>query len=316
MKSFYKESDKMFDVICDEYHLLQMMSRFGISLGFGEKSVREVCLTNGVDPETFLAVANYLRFGSQTASSLQAQVSVKALMQYLRNAHTYYLNLKLPDIRQRLISAIDCSQSNEVAYLVLKYYDEYMHDVRRHMEYENKKVFPYVEFLLTGEKLSSAITSIAQFKKSHQGIHHKLHELKSLIIKYYSAADAFVMLQNVLVDLFATEADLHQHCAVEDDLFVPAVELLEKKVEAGEAVPDSVNDSLSEDTLSQREIEILTLIVRGVSTKEIADKLYISSNTVMTHRKNIFRKLDIHTVNGLTIYAIVNNLVKLDEVKL
>ena len=53
-----------------------------------------------------------------------------------------------------------------------------------------------------------------------------------------------------------------------------------------------------------------------MSGKEIADKLFISVNTVMTHRKNIFRKLNIHSVSGLTIYAIVGGIVRLDEVKL
>ena len=53
-----------------------------------------------------------------------------------------------------------------------------------------------------------------------------------------------------------------------------------------------------------------------LSNKEIAEKLFISTNTVMTHRRNIARKTQIHSPAGLTIYAIVNGLVNLDEVKL
>lgn len=48
-------------------------------------------------------------------------------------------------IRRRLIEAIDCSGSDEVAFLILRFYDEYVVEVRRHMEYENRKVFRYVE---------------------------------------------------------------------------------------------------------------------------------------------------------------------------
>jgi regulator of cell morphogenesis and NO signaling len=56
-------------------------------------------------------------------------------------------------------------------------------------------------------------------------------------------------------------------------------------------------------------------IVCGLTNKEVAARLFISINTVLTHRKNITRKLNIHSVSGLTIYAIVNKLVRLDEVK-
>ena len=55
--------------------------------------------------------------------------------------------------------------------------------------------------------------------------------------------------------------------------------------------------------------------VKGMTNKEIAENLFISLNTVLTHRKNISRKLNIHSISGLTIYAIVNKLVNLDEVK-
>jgi regulator of cell morphogenesis and NO signaling len=57
-------------------------------------------------------------------------------------------------------------------------------------------------------------------------------------------------------------------------------------------------------------------VVKGMTNKEIAQTLFISVNTVLTHRKNISRKLNIHSISGLTIYAIVNKIVKLDEVHL
>ena len=68
--------------------------------------------------------------------------------------------------------------------------------------------------------------------------------------------------------------------------------------------------------LSEREREIVGCIVRGMTNKEIADNLFISVNTVLTHRKNISRKLNIHSVSGLTIYAIVNKLVNVGDIHL
>jgi DNA-binding NarL/FixJ family response regulator len=67
------------------------------------------------------------------------------------------------------------------------------------------------------------------------------------------------------------------------------------------------------DVLSQREREIVVCVVRGLTNKEIADELCISVHTVITHRKNISRKLQIHSVAGLTIYAIANKLIELKD---
>lgn len=70
-----------------------------------------------------------------------------------------------------------------------------------------------------------------------------------------------------------------------------------------------------QETLSQREKEIITCVVKGMTNKAIADKLCISIHTVITHRRNIARKLQIHSPAGLTIYAIVNKLVELSDIK-
>lgn len=76
------------------------------------------------------------------------------------------------------------------------------------------------------------------------------------------------------------------------------------------------DDENDQDSLSQREKEIIGCVVRGMTNKEIAEKLFISVHTVITHRRNITRKLQIHSAAGLTIYAIVNKLVELSEVKM
>ena len=67
------------------------------------------------------------------------------------------------------------------------------------------------------------------------------------------------------------------------------------------------------ETLSQREKEVVVLVIRGLTNKQIADKLCLSAHTVITHRRNIASKLSIHSTAGLTIYAIVNKLVELDD---
>lgn len=70
-----------------------------------------------------------------------------------------------------------------------------------------------------------------------------------------------------------------------------------------------------QEVLSSREKEIVTCVVKGMTNKEIADALFLSTHTVITHRRNIARKLQIHSPAGLTIYAIVNKLVELSDIK-
>jgi DNA-binding NarL/FixJ family response regulator len=68
--------------------------------------------------------------------------------------------------------------------------------------------------------------------------------------------------------------------------------------------------------LSERELTILKFVALGHTNNEIGERLFISTHTVMTHRKNITRKLGIKTVSGLTVYAILNNLVKVEELQI
>ena len=85
--------------------------------------------------------------------------------------------------------------------------------------------------------------------------------------------------------------------------------LIEQLVREKSATPASPADE--RDVLSVREREILVLLAKGLSNKEIADRLFLSVYTVMTHRRNICQKLNIHSVSGLTIYAIANKLMEL-----
>ena len=71
---------------------------------------------------------------------------------------------------------------------------------------------------------------------------------------------------------------------------------------------------LSENPLSEREKEVLKLLVKGDTAKEIAAKLFISTHTVVTHRKNISAKLGIKTTSAMAIYAVSVNLVTLDDI--
>ena len=312
----YEAGDKMISVIRDNYNILQAMNSFGIYLGFGDKTVDEVCKEQGVDTFTFLTVINYTVNGYEDKLGVD-KISIPTLLKYLRASHDYYLDFQLPTIRKELEGALD--ENDNLARLILRLYDEYAHDIKRHMQYEEKTVFPYVESLERGEPTLDY--DIDTFSKHHSQTDVRLRELKNIIIKYLpSDGLRNNQLTATLYNIYNCEQWLAEHAEVEDMLFIPAIRRLEQRSKQNDVsvkISNMINQNPNaQDQLSDRERDVIIAVVQGMSNKEIADHLCISVNTVITHRRNIARKLQIHSPAGLTIYAIVNNLVDITTVKL
>lgn len=276
--------------------VLQLVQRFGIPFGVGDKSIDTVCRENDVDCTTLLAVVNFAITGEYQYTPA---IDVSTLRQYLENAHTYFMDFQLPRIRQMLLEAINLAGvDNKVPLLIVRFYDEYVEEIRAHIQHENECAF---EYHATDDKHIAA----------------KAVELKKLIIKYYphnekttiQSQEQTRLLYAVLHDIYHFENELALHCAIEDEIMLPA---LAKKEQLSHTTNIEVNNEQEE--LSRREIDVLIQIVKGLSNKEIADALCLSTHTVMSHRKNIVRKLNIHSTAGLTIYAIVNGIVNLDNI--
>ncbi len=222
---------RMSELINEDASLLSSISRFGISLGFGDKTVKEACEANAIDCNTFLAVVNFLSEGNVEITETYNNISIESVINYLKNAHSYFLDYKLPSIRAKLIDAVDSSdQSIPYRVVFIKFFDEYFDEVRKHMDYEDKTVFPYVIQLLDGKK--NAKYSIAVFEEHHTDVDSKLAELKNILVKYYPAKGTNYMLNDVLFDLLWCEKDLATHNQVEDYFFVPVIEAIEQKTGA------------------------------------------------------------------------------------
>lgn len=308
----YSATDKLRDIIEDNNQLLLVLNRFRIPFGFGDKTVGEVCDKQGIDCSTFLAVADLVS-GKSFAG---IPVDLPTLMAYLRQAHSYILDFRLPDIRETLILAVHLPLLDNVAMLIIKFFDDYVEEVRNHMDYEDRVVFPYIESLLRGEPSEF---SIAEFASKHESVVSKLNELKDIFLQHYTMPNTR-MLNRALFNINACGDDLVSHCEIENRLLVPAVEALEKEATArreNAAVKEtSASDTERPENLSEREKEIVCLVAQGLTNKEIADRLFLSFHTITTYRKNISAKLNIHSTAALTIYAIVQGLVDPREVEL
>jgi DNA-binding CsgD family transcriptional regulator len=94
----------------------------------------------------------------------------------------------------------------------------------------------------------------------------------------------------------------------ENVLFVnDSLNVIQKKLNS--VFPSMPKSNIEPTELTFRETEVLKLVAMGNSNKETADQLSISLHTVISHRKNICRKLEIKTISGLTLYALINNLI-------
>ena len=270
----YKENDKMCVLISSANEALQIISRFGLPLGVGDKTIAQVCRENNIDPVTFLCVINH---------ETDKEVDIPTLMVYLNNAHKYFLDYLLPRIRQELITAISAVKTgSNIPLLIIQMYDAYVEEMKTHIAHENANEF--TEHAADDQQLAA-----------------KMGELKNLIIKYYPSDEQNGLLFAALHHICEIEREVTLHCSIEDDILLPA---LRRSLKAQNAE--------NENALSDREKEVLVQLVNGLSNKEIADKLCISTHTVISHRKNIVRKLDIHSTAGLTIYAIANKLIEID----
>ena len=298
----YKPTDKMSELMGagakhagTDNQVLQLIHRFGVPLGVGDKTIVKVCEETNIDCTTLLAIVNFAINREYTNNN---DIHIPTLRQYLENAHNYFIHFQLPRIRQMLLEAINLAGTdNKIPLLIIRFYDEYVEEIRAHIQHENEFAFEY-------------------HPTDDQHIAAKAIELKNLIIKYYphndktstQAQEQERLLYAVLHDLYHFENELALHCAIEDEIMLPAIAKAENNKQK-----TAINEQKTEiGELSNREKDVLVQIVNGLSNKEIADKLCLSTHTVMSHRKNIARKLNIHSTAGLTIYAIVNGIVEIN----
>lgn len=108
---------------------------------------------------------------------------------------------------------------------------------------------------------------------------------------------------------------LDRFIAKSDNLYDIIISIISEKSEIIKSLKKAYPEKEKYSSeLSARENEIIALVAKGLTNNEIAEQLFISSHTVITHRKNIVKKLGIKTVSGLTVYAVLNGLVNANDV--
>ena len=265
---------KMADMVASNYDLILMLPRFGIPLGFGDRSVKEVCREHGVDENFFLTVCNIYSFDDYTPDDEEvARIDSRVVAEHLQASHRYYIEERLPHLQHHLDHIAEHS-GEKSATLLKKYFADYCREVKEHVRREEKNLDAMLESLRNGERQSD------HYQRSHDNIKDKLTDLTQIIYKYIPGERLNEEMVELVFDILQLSRDLEKHAAIEEMLLLP---------------PEDYQ-------LSDREQEVLELVAQGLSSKEIAERLKIAVNTVNTHRKSITKKTGIKSVAGLAVF--------------
>ncbi|MCQ2279315.1 MAG: hemerythrin domain-containing protein [Bacteroidales bacterium] len=219
---------KLADLVITNHSLVLILQRFNIELGFGEKSVADVCQQYGISEDFFLMICNvytndqYLPTPEELSSTDMSQ-----LIPYLTASHAYYLLERIPHIENHLNRIADACQPTHRDTL-LKFFKEYRQEVANHFQYEEVTVFPYIKQL--HQKKQTSGYSIEQFEQNHSNIEDKLGDLTNIILKYLPGNIMPNERRSLLFDIFQLSTDLNTHSLIEEKILIPYVQTLEQKL--------------------------------------------------------------------------------------
>lgn len=296
---------KMAELLDADFSLCGVFSRMGLNYGVADASVEEVCRRQGVDPETFLLICRvYASDNFRPDAAALEKADAKEIVNYLSRSHSYYMEVALQSLEDGLRRVVQTTDERSRG-IIRKFFTDYKEELARHFEYEEQNVFPYVE---TGV---SANFKVDEFEDTHESVEEKLEDLKNLLIKYMPEGSDQKAAAWTMQQLLMLGSDIQKHIILEDAILAPKLrprdrERLEAKFEAA---------ATESDLLTAREKEILVCVAKGMLNKEIADLCNLSIHTVISHRKNITRKTGIKTVAGLTVYALLNNLIDMNSIE-
>jgi len=216
---------KMADLMNLRFSLLGVLTRMGLSFGFGEETVAEACRRHGTDPETFLLICSVYAFDGYVPTKERLEkADLREVLRYLRLSHSYYMDVAINELADALETLVEpCGEKHRL--IIRKFFSEYKDELAKHFEYEEKTVFPHAEAVLG--KVSDHGFTIGEYEENHSNVEEKLEDLKNLVMKYMPAVCRQQDIHKALFYIFSLETDLEKHTVVEDDILVPIVNRLE-----------------------------------------------------------------------------------------
>ncbi len=226
--------------VFENMQLLPLFPRFKMELGFGEKSVEEVCKTHGVNTDFFLEIANSYLDEAYIPGEGLSLFSLGTVISYLKETHTYYVETALPMVEEKIYLLLDQSSlSDKEVNLVTVFFNDYKLEFLTHILEEEQHILPYILELEKQSALKKPDSEFAQklqsysireFEQGHDRLETSLEHLSRLIIKNLPPFEDFQLCQQVLGDLSDLVKDLTDHANMEDKILIPRVAELEKQL--------------------------------------------------------------------------------------
>lgn len=232
----------MADIILSNHHLLSVITRFDIKLGFGEKTIDEVCSENDVNTDFFLEIINAFNEPEYYPENHLETFPLSLIVLYLKNTHSYYLNRKIPEIQEMIsnLLADNIDNQHKELFLIKKFFDDYQKNLRFHIDREEQIVYPYILKLEQFYRNPSIFSeqeieelrnyAIERYVEEHDDIEESLYDLKSLIIKYLPPLKNNILCYKILGQLGHLENDINDHSNMENRVLVPRVLRMEEKL--------------------------------------------------------------------------------------
>ena len=198
---------KMADIIGSDKRALVLLPRFGIELGFGDLTIKEVCASRNINLDFFLLMINVFLNKNFFPNEKLHSVDVDLLLSYLENSHKYYLEERIPYL-EKLLNEFKQNVSHPATKQLEKFFNQYIVEVKEHLAYEDQTAFRYVAKLSDYIKRNKTGVfeidyRIGVFEERHDNIEEKLSDLKNLLIKYFPATnDRYIRIRilNELMD--------------------------------------------------------------------------------------------------------------------
>ena len=226
-----RKEDKMSSLISRNYNLLPVINRFGIQLGFKERSIEDVCNENQIDTDFFLAIVNTYTDESYFPESELLSFSPILLIDYLKNTHKYYISYVLPKIEHLLNQVLSsCNENCSSLKMISTFYQKYKTELLLHLKLEDEKVFPYIINLYEKRELNHDGSSIEVLENEHTNVEVKLSDLKNLVIRHLKPTYEDNAMNEFLMALFQFENDLNDHARIEDHILIVQVLEFEKEL--------------------------------------------------------------------------------------
>ncbi len=231
---------KMADVIQQNYMLIPVICRFGINLGFGDKTVSEICVSTNVDVDFFLQIVNTYHDKDYFPKEELQSIPSKNIVTYLKMTHADYLKEYLLEI-EGLIEVLQAGEIEDENHILLirNFYEDYKNELIEHIIHEEEVVFPYVmaveEIYETGimseinKKIYKSF-SIQRCQDAHNNVEEKLMDLKTIMIKYLVPPKNIRLYHKIILSLFMLEQDLSYHARIEDKVLIPKMLAMEEKI--------------------------------------------------------------------------------------